>query len=255
MATLFTLVFALGGWRSGLSRLSDNSFFWHLQTGRFILDQGIPHRDIYSFTARGTPWVAQSWLAEVLYGVLDRAAGPFAVRLLGAFTGALVAGLAYRLALRVSRDRLAAMGLTLAAIGASFTLWSERPLFLGILALVGLLWIVEVPESRLGRRPTLAIPVLLWLWANVHGTFALGFVYLGLHLAGRWLEGSPPWLGREGRLLRGAALAGGLCLLNPYGPALLLFPVQLLQRGDILRRVTEWRSPDFRSVQGLTFAG
>jgi hypothetical protein len=254
MATLFTLVFALGGWRSGLSRLSDNSFFWHLQTGRWILDHGIPRRDIYSFTAQGTPWVAQSWLAEVLYGALDRTVGPFGIRLLGALTGALVAGLAYRLALRLAQDRLVAMGLTLAAVGASFTLWSSRPLFLGILALMGLLWIVEVPDSRLGRRPVVAIPVLLWLWANLHGTFALGFVYLGLHLAGRWLEGSVPWRGREGQLFRGAALAGALCLVNPYGPALLLFPVQLLQRGDILRRVTEWRSPEFRSIQGLTFA-
>jgi hypothetical protein len=254
MAGLFTLVFALGGWRSGLSRLSDNSFFWHLQTGRHILDHGFPHRDIYSFTASGAPWVVQSWLAEVLYGALDRTVGPFGLRLLGALTGALVAGLAYRLALRLGRDRLVAMGLTLAAIGASFTLWSERPLFLGILALVGLLWIVEVPDSRLGRRPLVAIPVLLWLWANVHGTFALGFAYLGLHLAGRWLEGSAPWRGREGLLFRGAVLAAVLCLVNPYGPALLLFPIELLQRGDILRRVTEWRSPDFRSIQGLTFA-
>ena len=75
MADLFTLVFALGGWRSGLSRLSDNSFFWHLRTGRWILDHGIPRRDPYSFSAPGVHWIAQSWLAEALYGVVDRAAG------------------------------------------------------------------------------------------------------------------------------------------------------------------------------------
>jgi hypothetical protein len=254
LATLFTLTFALGGWRSGISRLSDNSFFWHLQTGRQILEHWVPRHDPYSFTAAGTPWVAQSWLAEAIYGLLDRAVGPFGIRLLGGLTGALVSALAYRLTLKVSGDRLRAMGLTLAAVGASFTLWSERPLFLGILALVGLLWIVEVPESILGRRPVVSIPVLMWLWANVHGTFALGFVYLGLHLAGRWLDGSRPWQGREATLVRAGAIAVVACLLNPYGPALLLFPLELLSRGDILRHVTEWRSPDFRSLQGLTLA-
>jgi hypothetical protein len=254
LATLFTLTFALGGWRSGLSRLSDNSFFWHLQTGRQILEHWVPRHDPYSFTAAGTPWVAQSWLAEALYGLLDRAIGPFGIRLLGGLIGALVGSLAYRLALRLSGDRLRATGLTLAAVGASFTLWSERPLFLGILALMGLLWIVEVPESVLGRRPMLAIPVLMWLWANVHGTFALGFVYLGLHVAGRWLDGSPPWQERERKLTQAVAIAVVACLLNPYGPALLFFPLDLLSRGDILRRVTEWRSPDFRSLQGLTLA-
>src|SRR4029079_11163167 len=40
---LFTCVFALFGWGVGLERLSDNSFFWHLATGRLILDEGIPH--------------------------------------------------------------------------------------------------------------------------------------------------------------------------------------------------------------------
>ena len=152
MAGLFTLVFAIGGWRVGLSRLSDNSFFWHLRTGRHILDHGIPHEDIYSFTASGRRWVAQSWLAEVLYGTIDKVVGTFGVRLLTGFTGAAVAAVTYRLVHRLSRDRLAAVGLTLAAIGASFTLWSARHLFLGILAFLGLLWIVEVPGSWLGRR-------------------------------------------------------------------------------------------------------
>ena len=255
MAGLFALVFAVGGWRAGLSRLSDNSFFWHLRTGRLILDRGIPHADPYSFSAPGHRWVAQSWLAEVLYGLLDKAIGPFGIRLLTAFTGAAVAAVTYFLVHRISRDRLAAVGLTLAAIGASFTLWSARPLFLGILAFLGLLWIVEVPDSWLGRRAIWTIPVLLWLWANVHGTFSLGLAYLGLHLAGRWLEGAPFWAGRERVLFQASVIAVVVAALNPYGPGLLLFPIQLITRGDILKRVTEWRSPDFRTIQGLMFAG
>ncbi|HYT38590.1 MAG TPA: serine hydrolase [Acidimicrobiia bacterium] len=254
MAGLFTIVFALGGWRSGLSRLSDNSFFWHLRTGRRLLEHGVPHADPYSFTASGTRWVAQSWLAEALYGAVDRAAGTFGLRLLVATTGALVAGLTYRLVLGLSRDRMAAIGLTLAAIGASFTLWAARPLFLGLLALIGLLWIVEVPRSWLGRRTLWTVPGLMWLWVNTHGTFALGFLYLGLHLAGRWLDGAPPWRGRERRLSQAVGLALAVSLVNPYGPGLLLFPVHLLGRGDILRNITEWRSPDIHTVQGLMFA-
>jgi beta-lactamase class A len=254
MAGLFTMVFALGGWRAGLSRLSDNSFFWHLRTGRLILDHGIPHADPYSFTAQGRPWVAQSWFAEVLYGAVDRVAGLFGIRLLVAVTGALVATLTYRLVLRLNRDHLVAVGLTLAALGASFTLWSERPLFLGLLAFVLLLWVVEIPEGPLGRRPLVTVPVLIWVWANAHGTFALGMMYLGLHLFGRWLEGAPPWRGRERILAQATALALAVVLVNPYGPELLLFPVRLLGRGEILRQVTEWRSPDIHTVQGIMLA-
>lgn len=254
MAGLFTMAFALGGWRAGLSRLSDNSFFWHLRTGEWILDHGIPRRDPFSFTAEGTRWVAQSWLAEALYGALDRAAGPFGIRLLVAVTGALVTALTFRLVLRLCRDHLVAFGLTLAAIGASFTLWSERPLFLGLLAFVGLLWIVEVPDGPPGRRAVIAIPVLIWFWANVHGTYTLGFVYLALHLVGRWVEGAPPWLGRERTVATATGVALLAILVNPYGPGLLLFAAKLLGRGEILRQVTEWRSPDLHTVQGLMLA-
>lgn len=254
MAGLFTLVFALGGWRAGLSRLSDNSFFWHLQTGNWILDHGIPHRDPYSFTAEGSRWVAQSWLAEAIYGVLDRAVGPFGIRLLVGVTGALVAALLFRLVLRLCRDHLIAVALTLAAVGASFTLWSERPLFLALLAFVGLLWIVEVPDGPLGRRAIVAVPAVMWLWANVHGTYTLGFVYLGLHFAGRWLEGAPPWRDRERTLAEAAGIALVATFVNPYGPGLLLFPFKLLGRGEILRQVTEWRTPDLGTVQGIMLA-
>jgi hypothetical protein len=214
----------------------------------------IPHEDIYSFTAAGTHWVVQSWLAELAYGLFDRAFGALGVRVLGAVTGALIAAFAYRLALRLSGDRLRAFWLTLGAIAASFTLWSERPLFLGILALVGLLWLVEVPDSPFGGRPLVALPALMWLWINVHGTFALGFTYVGLHLLGRWAEGAPPWSGRERDILRATLLALAVCLVNPFGPALLVFPLELLRRGDILKDVVEWASPNFRSVQGITFA-
>jgi len=166
-----------------------------------------------------------------------------------------VATVTYFLVHRISRDRLAAVGLTLAAIGASFTLWSARPLFLGILAFLGLLWIVEVPDSWLGQRAIWTIPVLVWLWANTHGTFSLGLAYLGLHLAGRWLEGAPFWAGRERVPGHGGGDRRGCGGGEPLRSGLLLFPVQLLTRGDILKRVSEWRSPDFRTIQGLMFAG
>jgi hypothetical protein len=255
MATLFGMVFALGGLRSGLSRLSDNSFFWHLRTGRWMLSHGIPRHDLYSFSAPHTAWIAQSWLAELVYGAVDRAVGPFGVRLLGALTGAAVATAAYTLALRLARNRVTAALVALASVGASFTLWSERPLFLGILAFVGLVWIVEVPDVWLARRAVWTVPVVMWLWANVHGTFSLGFLYLALHVGGRWLDGAPPWEGRERTLVLATAIAFALCFANPYGPALVFFPIHLLQRGDILKTVIEWRSPDFRSAQGLAFAG
>jgi hypothetical protein len=248
---IFSAFFGVFGWAVGLAKLSDNSFFWHLRTGEYILDHGIPHHDVFSYTAPGTKWVAQSWLAEVTYALLYRSMGGFGVRLLVGAVGAGIGILTYRLALRLVRDRLVACGLTAAALGGIYTVWSERPLLIGVLFLLVLLWTVEVPDSFVGRHPLVVVPVLMWLWANTHGTYELGFAYLGLHLLGRWLDGAPPWAGRERRLLLGTVIAFGVVFVNPYGVSLVTFPIDLLARGDILSHIVEWQSPDFRQAWGV----
>lgn len=251
LATLFSGLFVVAGWGAGLTRLSDNSFLWHLRTGHLILDEGIPRADPYSFTAPGAKWVAQSWLAEVAYAALDRWWGPWGIRLLMAATGAALGLLGFRLTLRLTGNRVRAAALFLVAFAAVLTVWSERPLAFGLLATTVLLWIVEAPDSWVGRHALVALPVLMWCWGNVHGTVALGFVYLGLHLAGRWAEGCRPWAGRERTLAAGGLLGLVAMLANPYGVDLVLFPVRLVLRGETLGDVVEWRSPDFRSTAGM----
>src|SRR4051794_580551 len=251
---VFTAFFGVFGWATGLAKLSDNSFLWHLRTGEYILDHGIPHHDVFSYTAPGTKWVAQSWLAELTYALLYRGIGGIGIRLFVGAVGAGIGIVTYRLALRLVCDRMVACGLTAAALAGIYTVWSERPLLIGVLFLLVLLWVVEVPESFVGRHPLVVVPVLMWLWANTHGTYQLGFAYLGLHLLGRWLDGSPPWTGRERRLLTGAVVAFAVVFVNPYGVELVTFPIDLLSRGEILSHIVEWKSPDFRQAWGIALA-
>ena len=254
-ATLLGLVLALIVWLLELRPLIDNSFLIHLQTGHWILDhRTIPTSDLFSFTAEGVPWVVQSWLASVVYAAVDQAVGPFGLQVLRAATCALITFLVFRLALRLVGDRTRATLLAFAATGMSITVWAERPLLQGVLAMVVLIWVVEIPDSFAGRHPVVVVPPLMWLWANFHGSFALGFAYLGLHLAGRWLDGAPPVRGRERTLLTATGAAVLACLVNPLGLTLLTFPVELVSRGDTLAHIREWRSPDFHRVMGMLFA-
>ncbi|MFO7592068.1 MAG: hypothetical protein R6X23_14445, partial [Acidimicrobiia bacterium] len=143
--------------------------------------------------------------------------------------------------------------LSVAALAPLFVLWSERPLVFGVLFLLVVIWVVEVPASWVGRHELAALVVVFWLWVNVHGSFALGFAYLGLHVVGRWVEGAPPWRGRERRIVGAAAASFVVCFLNPYGASMVAFPVELVTRGDALRDVVEWSSPDFHRASGIVF--
>jgi hypothetical protein len=254
-STLFGLAFALAFFVLELRPLLDNSFLWHLKTGHWILDHHrIPGHDLFSFTAPGEPWVVQSWLAEVLYAAVDRVLGSFGLRLLRAGTAAAIAFLVYKLAARLVGDRVRGALITLATLGMAVVMWAERPLLFGVLAMVVLVWTLEVPESRVGRHALVVIPPIMWIWANMHGSFAVGFGYLVLHLAGRALDGHRPTSGRERVLLLATLVAAVACLANPLGLSLLTFPIHLLSRGDTLAHIREWQSPDFHSAAGMLFA-
>src|SRR5882724_5840020 len=99
MAALITALFGIGGFALASRSLGDNSFLWHLRTGELILDHGIPKRDPFSFTAAGTHWIAQSWLAELMYGALDRSIGAIGIRIAVGLAGAWVAIFLFRVGL------------------------------------------------------------------------------------------------------------------------------------------------------------
>jgi hypothetical protein len=254
MAGMVTLLCGAGGFGLMSGSLSDNSFLWHLRTGGYILDHGIPHRDPYSFSAAGTRWIAQSWLAEVMYGALNRAIGPLAIRMAVGLAGACIAVFVYRIAFHATRDRVRALMLVIPALACSFSVQSERPLIFGMVLLGIVVFTLEVPDSFLGRHPRVVIPLAMWVWVNVHGTFSLGFVYLAVYLFGRYLDGAPPNRGRERDLFIGTAIAAVLIFVNPYGLSLVLFPLALMGRNDVLSNVAEWQAVNLHSLIGFFYA-
>jgi hypothetical protein len=96
-----------------------------------------------------------------------------------------------------------------------------------------------------GLDPRWLVPVM-FVWVNSHGSFPLGIVALGLLWAGRRLDGGD---GRvEWRCLKWAAVGTAVAALNPYGPKLLLFPISMLQRSDVLRTILEWQAPTYDTI-------
>jgi hypothetical protein len=237
-ATAIGVGFVVWGWAVGLGRLADNSFFTHLATGRLILDEGFPRADVYSFTAPGEPWVVQSWLASILYGLVDGALGGDGLRLLTAVLTAALAGLTWRLT-RPAEALIPRVALTALVTAVGAAVWSPRPLLIGLLFLALSLLVAE------GTVPPWALLPAFWVWANSHGSFPLGLVALACLALGAWLDERDTRPTTELRAL-GWALAGTLAaVIGPLGPAVLVFPIRLLQRQEVLAEVIEWQSPSF----------
>ena len=204
----------------------------------------MPTVDPFTFTAHGTHWVVQSWLASVLYRAVDELAGGNGLRILMGLLTAAIFAVVWRLT-RPTNGILVRAGIGALVLGVSAGQWSQRPLLIGLLALV-----LTVLAAEGGLDPRWLLP-LGWLWVNSHGSFPLGLGYLVLLIIGRRLDGHSSVV--EQRCLRW--LAGGVALgaINPLGPRVLVFPLQLLQRQDVLRHVIEWQAPTFRGMGDRLF--
>jgi len=240
---LIAAILALFGFRVGIRPIADNSMLLHLRTGITIATTWhIPTRDPYSFTAHLHPWVVESWLAELSYGLAYRVGG---LHLVVLEQGVLMAVLALIIATLGRVDGTARMIVTAGVpVFAGIALWSQRPLLFGLLGLALLVLVVQRRWS-----PWWLLPIG-WVWVNTHGSFPLGAVWLATAYVGSALDARsrPRWL--EPYV---AAFAGSVALgaLNPIGPRLVAFPLSVESKRQVFQNIVEWKSPDFQTVAPL----
>jgi hypothetical protein len=241
LATGLGWLLALIGFVVGARQIADNSFLTHLATGRLILDQGaVPTVDPYSFLVAGERWTVQSWLASLVYAVLDVVFGGWSIRVVHGFAGAgIVLGL-WRLVAPARQlvTRVALIGVAV-LIGAA--LWTPRPLLFGMVLMVLTLQVVQ------GMRPRWWLVPVFWLWVSSHGSFVLGIGLVGAVLVGASIDQRRPAV-EELTTLAWAAAGCLVAVVNPLGWRLLWFPFHMMGRSDALTGVVEWRSPSFRSL-------
>lgn len=243
LSTLLGLACALVGFGIGAQKLGDNSFLTHLATGRRMIDEGIVREDAFTWTSNGESVVVQSWLASLLYGIVDEVAGFAGLRLLMAITAGVLGWLVWRLSER-SASIVTRVAIMVPVLVIGLRTWNERPLLLAfVFFAVAMLTAERGSDARW-------LAVVGFVWVNVHGSWPLGLVLLGARwvgaLAGRERDEPSGDDLRAGLWLGGGMLAGGIA--NPYGPAMLWFPVELLGKQDTLRHISEWQASSFEST-------
>ena len=198
---------------------------------------GLPSRDELTVYGLGATWTDQQWLAQVfMYAVYSL--GGFAllsiatcVSVVGAFSIAAAA------ARSLGAGARAFWVMFLPVLVAAPWGWSIRAQMLALPLYTSLLWLLATQARHPSRRVWLAFPLLV-VWANVHGSVALGALLVML-LGGYELVRS-----RGGTWMRSLALvvlAPLAVLATPYGPAATVrYYHLLLVDPPFAGRVTEW---------------
>ena len=258
---VFVIILGLGLFAMAAREVHDPDAWWHLRTGQEIVTtHHVLHRDIFSYTRFGQPWIAHEWLAEVFMYLIFHAAGWAGLTLAFAF----LIGATFLLLFRCCPGKPYIAGLVV-VFGAVATLpmWGARPqMFTMFLAAVFVALLSKAENSDAGRLQFLWwMPLLLLLWVNLHGGFLLGPALIALTLAGWSLEawlGLRPWWEARARLQQlGTVLA--VCVLviplNPNGLELFRYPFQTLRAKSIVDYIVEWASPNFHSSDFKMFLG
>lgn len=246
-ASLAVLLPILGAF---IANLSSVDLAYHLRAGAEIIGgAGIPAHDTFTFTAAGQPWLDQQWAAQVLLAAVYEVSGwTGLVVLRAALVGALFGLLFLACRLRGADLRRAAW-LTLAAFVIAAVALALRPQLFGMV-LLALTLVVVAGRRRWPRAIWLAVPIVA-VWANLHGSFFLGPVVVGL----AWLEDILDRRPEAGRTLAAAVLAALAAFLNPFGAAVWGYALGLSTNSLVTARITEWQPTSMRTVPGMLFFG
>ena len=230
----------------------DPDFWWHLATGRYIVDtRSIPRHDVFSYTATDHQWVTHEWLTQVAMIGLYRLGGLTALLLA---TSALIAATFALVYIRCeARPYLAVFVVLLAALASAVT-WGARPQMVN--AFMAAWFLLLLDRYRAGKRaPLWVLPLSTALWVNLHSGYFLGLVLIALYLAGELLAN---WTDlrtertltprRIGALALSLAACVAASLLNPNTYKMLWYPFETLGSGAMQRYIQEWAPPDFRQL-------
>ena len=215
-----------------------NDSWLNLMAGREVMENGLPSRDEITVYGLGATWTDQQWLAQVLmYGIYSL--GGFALLSLATATFVVAAfSIAATAARSLGAGARAIWVMFLPVLMAAPWAWSIRAQMLALPLYTGVLWLLASEARKPTRRVWLALPLLV-VWANVHGSVALGALLVMLLAAYELISSRGGSWARDLALLVLAPLA---ILVTPYGPAeTARYYHLLLVDPPFAGRVTEWR--------------
>ncbi len=260
------ILFLLAASNFALKLLGDADVGWHIRDGEQILQtHAIPRVDSFSATLNGQPWFAWEWLYDAGIAFIHAHAGLNGVVFFTAVVVAATFAFALRSALKAGANLPVAIFLLGLSLAASTIHLLARPHVVSWLLAVVWFSVLHTGASSVDQADHKRIywlPFLMLLWANLHGGFLLGFVFLAIYVADAAFV---YWRTRElaarhlaANWLKQLALASGLTflasLINPYGISLYAHIYRYLGDRFLMDHIDEFQSPNFHGIAQRCFA-
>jgi hypothetical protein len=267
------LLLGAGAWLH-FSRLPlrRTDLWGHLAYGRWLDQHGIPQVEPLLPEVQTGPYVDSAWLTQWLWFRLYQLAGLASLPLLHSLLTVLTGGLVVWAGWRLTRSWWAG---TVAGLFWISTTWFQlqviRPqLGGGLCAALSLVWLCRRGPLRPGNAALPSLGIIFVLWANLHGSFVMGWMWLLVATGCAWWAvwrqppdsnsaniPAPPSQRRPDErsarhLLWGLVLALAAVWINPYGGRLPAAVLDIAGNNN-LRDLSEWQPLRLTTTQGRVF--
>lgn len=253
----FAGMMAVVYWWYSMLPIWHTDVWGHLSYGKLIYESAsIPATEPLMPLSKGIPFLDTAWLSQVIGYLMHAAVGRAGLKFLFGAAISLSTGL---LTWRVWRQTHLAW---IAALTPALFLWVNhqqliimRPQVAGMLIFSALICLLT--STRHHRKAIWAVPVLMVLWTNLHGSFTVGLALLGAFTVGRAIDVYRR-TGRFGAIARDVRFRSFLVmlelgavatLLNPYGLTIYGAVIDAAHNPNMLG-VGEWQPLTLRQQQG-----
>lgn len=233
----------------------DTDTWWHIRSGEYTLNNVMIYTDPFSHSQLGERWINHSWGAQVVMYAIWQLGGNIGLAL---YTIALsVGGMAFLYPISRGNAYVRVFMLILGAAAAA-VFWSARPQMFSFFFSTVILFLVYHVKQGGKNRLWLIVPIM-WLWANLHAGYSIGYLFLIAFIVG---EAFNNWLGilgdtldwKQWRILVISTLISiPVLALSPYGINTLLVPFETVGIDTLREFIQEWNSPNFQGRETYPF--
>ncbi len=247
---------------AGIKQLREPDIWWQLLSGRWMLEnRQVTHRDIFSYTMEGRPWINVKWLYEILIATLEKITGPLGVSLLQGIVNVIIVFLLFKCLAVLGKHLQQGVSRFFSVLAAVLFLavveyrMAGRPEMISHLMCVLFLFVLLRSPKPEWKNIVWLVP-LQCLWANIHEGYPVGLVLIGSFVAGNllvWiLNKDKTYFQYALRILVVFVLAVLALLVNPNGIQLWKQPFEIYRQVWANKYTTELYSfyvPEYWTLQ------
>lgn len=232
----------------------DPDLGWHLRIGEQIMTTGeIPRQDTFSHTMPGFEWVNHEWLVDAWFWWMQI----HNLWLMVVIIFALLAFLPF-LVWIVRAEHLSWLWFILLAALTFTSFIGVRPQIISFFIFFAVFEILRCGKPA--RLRWIILPIIFFIWANLHGGFFAGLVLFGCYLIAykfpkklaNWkfwklefhLEAELPNIPRSQYVAALTSFVASVLatLINPHGWRLYSEILTILLSSDVMKYISEWAS-------------